>query len=209
MYNQYYTAADCSVYLSKNNNNILIDRMNGIMIVESLSSAPIYGLGSSLFGFTSRGNYVVNGFIDLNFTHSAYLTKAIASLEDKIDIKGIANTSAKILKDPTSLISMSVAEIQQLKENKELDKSIKYSIGSNNFNRASASENGLAYLKSGFNIQLLFNNSSELRQDNMSSVIEVVNCRIIGSEISSSVNDESQLVRRYRFIGQSINEQSR
>jgi hypothetical protein len=67
MYNQYYSAADCNVYISKGDNTIALDKMAGIMISEELSSYPIYGLGNSYFGFTTRGNYVVNGLLDINF----------------------------------------------------------------------------------------------------------------------------------------------
>ena len=209
MYNQYYTASDCNVYLSKNNNNILVDKMNGIMISEELNSYPVYGLGSSLFGFTTRGNYIVNGLLDINFTHSAYLTNAINSLEKKIELGNISNISANALQNQNTLISMSVADIEQLKQNIKDNPLVIPGIGLDSFNKSSASANGISYLKSGFNIQIHFNNSNELKEDGMSSIIEVVNCRIISSDISSSVNDESQLIRRYRFIGQVINEQSR
>lgn len=210
MYNQYYTASDCAVYLSKNNNNVLIDRMNGIMISEELNSYPVYGLGSSIFGFTTRGNYIVNGLLDLNFTHSAYLTNAINSLEKKIDIGTTTEASIKLLNNQNALLSMSVADIEKLKKDAETSVFAKLSIDRNaNSPKASASADGIPYLKSGFNIQLHFNNSSELRDDKSGSLIEILNCRIISSDITSSVNDESQLVRRYRFIGQKINERSK
>lgn len=204
MYNQYYTSADCNVFLSKNDNLILLDKMNGIMISEELSSYPIYGLGSSYFGFTTRGNYIVNGLIDINFIHSAYITNAINSLENSPIVEKRKEQARAAVQDENLIRKMSV---QQLIEKKK-EAQFEYSIQKNSLQSSKASAEGIAYLKSGFDIKIIFNNSNSLRADGTASEIEIKNCRIVSSDITSSVNDESQLVRRYKFIGQAINERS-
>lgn len=204
MYNQYYTSADCNVFLTKNDNMILLDKMNGIMISEELNSYPIYGLGSSYFGFTTRGNYIVNGLIDINFIHAAYLTNAINSLENSPIAEKSKEKARAALQDVSQMQKRSIDELMLLKKLANFE----YSIQKNSLQSSKASAEGIAYLKSGFNIKLILNNSNALRADGTASEIEITNCRIISSDITSSVNDESQLVRRYRFIGQAINERS-
>ena len=204
MYNQYYTSADCNVFLAKNDNLILLDKTNGIMISEELSSYPIYGLGSSYFGFTTRGNYIVNGLIDINFIHAAYLTNAINSLESSPIAEKKQEQARSTIQDLSKVEKMSVDKLRLLKTLANFE----YSIQKNSLQSSKASAEGIAYLKSGFDIKLRFNNSNSLRADGTASEVEIKNCRIISSDITSSVNDESQLVRRYRFIGQAINERS-
>jgi hypothetical protein len=197
MYNQYYSAADCTVYVSKNSGEqILLDKLAGIMISEELSSYPIYGLGNSYFGFTTRGNYVVNGLLDINFIHASYLTNAIKSLDiNKVQIAQAAKAEKK-LGSKKDYFSMTADEIKGLKTQL------------NSFDKPIGTSEGIAYLKSGFDITIVFDNSSNLRDDVLSSFIVIKNCRIIASDITASVAEDQQIIRRYRFIGQIIYEQS-
>lgn len=197
MYNQYYSAADCNVYISKGDNTIALDKMAGIMISEELSSYPIYGLGNSYFGFTTRGNYVVNGLLDINFIHASYLTNAIKSLEIDKAKDSKAEKATKKLGSKTDYFSMTVEEIKSLKTQL------------NSFEKANAESIGIAYLKSGFNITLIFDNSSNLRDDKLASTITISNCRIIASDLTAAVGEDQQVIRRYRFIGQVTNERSK
>lgn len=197
MYNQYYSAADCTVYIAKGENLIMLDKLAGVMVSEELSSYPIYGLGNSYFGFTTRGNYVVNGLLDINFIHSSYLTNAIKSLSvDKIQIAK-AEKAEKKLESKKDYFSMTADEIKGLKTQL------------NSFNKSTAESDGIAYLKSGFDIKIVFDNSSNLRDDVLASSILISNCRIIASDITASVAEDQQIIRRYRFIGQTTNEQSK
>ncbi len=205
MYNQYYSSADVTLYLSKNDNMILIDKLNGVMLSEELSSMPVYGLGDSYFGFTTRGNYIINGLIDINFIHASYLVNAIKSLNSTPSAS--KDNAVKQLSDINSVSILSVEELNALKILAKSEK-LQFSTQNNSFGQSSVSSDGIAYLKSGFDIIISFNSSTNLRQDSLASEIRIENCRIISSDITTSVNDDSQIVRRYRFIGQKIHEQS-
>ena len=58
--------------------------MNGY-ISEELNSYPVYGLGNSIFGFTTHWKLYSKWIIDLNFTHSAF-NKCNKLIGKKIDI---------------------------------------------------------------------------------------------------------------------------
>ncbi len=203
LYNQYYSSADCTLSLfNKNGSEIQIDKLNGVMFSEELTSYPIYGLGNSKFGFVTQGNYLVTGFMDINFIHAAYMTNAInainqAATEPKNTVVMNNISDAALSVDGAErIIDFSIEDLKTFKIQR--DEKAKF-----------LNKNGIVGQKLPFSIKIRLDNSSNLRDDNLASVFTIEDVKIIGSEMATSVNDESQIVRRYKFIARDLYEQSR
>ncbi len=198
LYNQYYSSADCYVYLESNNGRIFLDRINGVMVQEELTSYPIYGIGANTFGFVTQGNYLATGFIDINFSHSTYLTYTIQQLMENKDLAAALNSQTGNIDNVTEedLSKMSIEDMLNLKLVR--DYGSKY-----------AETDGILSLPSGWDIIIDIDNSNQMKVDGFASTIKISNCKITKSSVGTSVNDDSQIVRRYSFIAKEISEQSR
>lgn len=203
LYNQYYSSADCTLSLSnKNGSEIQIDKLNGVMFSEELTSYPIYGLGNSKFGFVTQGNYLVTGFIDINFIHATYMTNAIKAInqaatepKNAVVMNDISDAASSV-DGAERIIDFSIEDLKTFKIQR--DEKAKF-----------LNKNGIVGQKLPFSIKIRLDNSSNLRDDNLASVFIIEDVKIIGSEMATSVNDESQIVRRYKFIARDLYEQSR
>lgn len=198
LYNQYYSSADCYVYLESINGRIFLDRINGVMVQEELTSYPIYGIGTNTFGFVTQGNYLATGFIDINFSHSTYLTYTIQQLMENKDLEAALNSRTGNIDNATEedLSKMSIEDMLNLKLVRD-------------YNSKYAETDGILSLPSGWDIIIDIDNSNQMKVDGFASTIKISNCKITKSSVGTSVNDDSQIVRRYSFIAKEISEQSK
>ena len=197
LYNQYYSSADCYVYLIRGGQQIYLDKLNGIMIEEESTSYPVYGLGDSKFGFITQGNYIVSGYIDLNMCHTSYMTFAIQEVMKNSAIEELIKPERNIENvSEGELHYMSLEEIKDLKLVRDYQANV-------------VETSGMVTLPYGFNILVEFDNSNNIKNDGFASSIQIQDCKLIKSSIGTSVNDDSQVVRRYTFLGKEITEQTK
>jgi hypothetical protein len=200
LYNQYYSSADCivSMLAKRTGNEIILDKLNGILLAEESTAYPIYGLGDSKLGFITQGNYLVNGFIDINFIHATYLSNVISKLNQAPNKASKDQKVLDTLDSIEDLANLSIEDLVGLK----LARDQQVTVGK---------KNGIMEqrLEVPFNIKVVMDNSSVLRKDNLASEFIIEDVRILSSELATSVTDESQVVRRYKFIARDLYEQSR
>lgn len=187
-YTQYYTASDCTVFLEHPSNGrvIQLDKMSGIGFTESLSSTPYYGVGNSKFGFLSRGNLIVEGVLQLNFTNQRYLFNAIQYI--------FGSSSVEV--NPDVMTSKSFAALS--------NDSIK-SVKSKRLQETLASK-GIHQYSSGFNVKIVFNNGFLYHTD-QNKTIRIKGVKIVASDLMASTdNDDAQILKVYRFLAREINQ---
>ena len=140
--------------------------------------------------------------MDINFIHAAYMTNAInainqAAAEPKnaVVMNNISDAASSV-DGAERIIDFSIEDLKTFKIQR--DEKAKF-----------LNKNGIVGQKLPFSIKIRLDNSSNLRDDNLASVFTIEDVKIIGSEMATSVNDESQIVRRYKFIARDLYEQSR
>ena len=189
-FTQYYTASDAIVLVESSNAEdssipVLLDKLTGIAFSENIVSRQIYGIGSTLFGFSPSGVTQVSGQMTIPITDVNYLLKAILS----------ATTSHK--EDTREL---SYKEFQSLSMEQVTD------IQNNIDNRAvnAALVSNLHDLPFYFNIRIVLNNGTPYHKDSKNNGILLKEVRIMSSSTGITVENPNAIVDSYSFIARKI-----
>ncbi|RLA65742.1 MAG: hypothetical protein DRQ78_05000 [Epsilonproteobacteria bacterium] len=207
-YSNFYTSADTFLYIEptyevRNDGvPIWLDKLETIAFNETVSAAPIYGIGQPEFGFTNLGNIIVSGEISLRFIHEDYLLSAIQSalllpnkhdntqVADDLDIDNYLGVDLP----PSAVnrqrfISSDTRHVRQEKRASEYANSI--------------SESRLLNLPYYFNFRLVFNNENQYHKDTNKTLV-IKDVRILSSQIVSSVAATGSVNVKYNFLAKMV-----
>jgi len=181
MAKQYYTSSDSFVFVEGPNDIIssspvLIDDLESIAYSESLMTQPTYGLGGPLFGFTSLGNLIVSGELNLRFIDSSYLYNAVKS--------SILSGQSRDSTSPTTVNSIRKA------------KSLRNFI-------AQLDASDIFTIPSYFNIRIIMNNESLYNTDYSRNIL-IKDVRVIGTDFVTGVPLNGPINIKYKFLARSI-----
>lgn len=179
MYNQYYTASDVTLMIRNplTDRSVTLDKAVAIAYTHSISSIPIYALGSKEPVFFSTGNSIVQGQLDTAFSHSKYLTAIINYL--------VSSTAGKQFVMPTDkkgLDNLSEDDLKNILTKSTVGYSSKSLINVNQL----------------FDIIVTFNN------DDVTSNIIIKGVKFGSYSQAISSSDESALIDRHTFQAKTI-----
>jgi len=163
---------------------VKLDKLSGIGWGEQLSSAPVYGIGSSFHGFVTKGNLSVNGVISINFTDDTYLTKIIDEVTQ----------SASTLYESEDII---------FEKWKNLEHRAAANVGTELYlKRTLDNKTGIERMLSGFSIRVVFDNGN-LYHGDKSKVYLLRDIKIVSHENGATSGTDGAVNQTYRFIARS------
>ena len=191
IYDMYFTGSDVTIDFVYGNSQVTIDKAVGIGFKHSISTMPVYGLGSSIPAFFSRGNSLVSGQLDLAFKTNKYISTGLNYLfgiddSNKRDSR-LSELKAKFSKSPKS---MSTKEIEE------------YSSLNAEYAYLNTTESILSIPKL-FDIHINISNANALRDDELKTII-IKGVRFNEQSFTAHSADEGILVDRYSFIAKTI-----
>lgn len=176
-YTNFYSGSDVAIYLSKQR-VIQLDKARGIAYREHFNAGPMFTIGNEIYGFSNRGNLVVNGVFSVNFTDPSYIKKAIDFIhlnsENKITLQN---------------------DFSKLSTDQLLDLKAELSNKPNSGNSINA-------LRSGFDIMINFNNG-DLVTKSENKIITIQDVRIISAEMEVTASGEAIGIE-YGFLARKI-----
>lgn len=183
MYAHYFTAADVTVDLRNplTDKRINLDKVASIAYTHSISTIPLYLLGSSSPGFFSTGNSLVQGQLDISFTHTGYMSTAINYL---LDTKTSTKKSAK------NAAQMSDDELEELKA---------FNLAESNM----LQNRSLIAVPVLLQIIITFNNTNSNMQGSLSTIL-LDGVKFTAQSQGVSANDDTALVDRFNFYARTI-----
>lgn len=188
MYDFYFTASDCNVYLINPliDRKIQIDKAIGIGWSQTISSSPIYTLGNSEPSFFSRGNSLVQGSIELAFKSTEYMGTAFKYLtgRDALEAK-----KKELMNDKQEFTSTEAAYLYTTLEA---------------MTTIDSTEISLSNIDAPLNIEVVFDNSNELSDSSTSSNIIIKGVKFISSGTAIHSGNEQALTYRYAFMAKNV-----
>lgn len=178
-YSRYYTSSDVTVYIEGPRNIVMLDTLHTVGWKDNTTAGPIYGVGNSYFGFSNVGNVLVNGVLEINFTHDEYLKTIL----DYVNGNNPKYGNVDLRKDFNNMSTQQLLEYkaEKLRENK-----------SNN-----VSTGILTYPQ--FNIRVVFNNGS-LYHGDQNKEFYIRGCKIVSSTMHTGASSPGQVVQTFSFI---------
>lgn len=185
-YTTYYTSADTNVFVEAPLGNvepIMIDTLSSVAWNESMTSGQVYGLGEQRHGFVNSGNVMINGIIELNFTDELYMKCLLNEVVgDSYKFQNMSASQAFTSND-SRLINSFVREKKKI--------------------RSTPLSSGIQTYPSGFNINVVFNNGNHYHRD-VDKKILLSECKIVGTQMTSSVQVPGQLIQQFKFISREV-----
>lgn len=229
-YEKYYSSSDCTVFIESPyglSEPVLLDKLKTVAYSESLSSQPVYGIGESRYGFLSQGNLIVNGILELNWTHPNYLFIALRYI-------ATGGSSALIGKD---ISEASISEVLNLTNTQFQEASntglifppkdlgfTDFSGKGGSFSGGGASgswdesrsassipaqatkskfDTSIKDYPSNFNLRIILNNSY-LHHEDEDKIILIKGIKIVGTQLPISSSSDDPLGDTYTFIAREI-----
>ena len=192
-YVQYYSSADVSVFLEGSNPSdsgggiIKLDTLRTVTFKEQYTSAPIFGLAKDLHGFINRGNLVVSGLIELNFTDHSYMKDAIDYVKGR-GTRYSTETIKKLMNNHLEPMGNILAA--------------KSAMGRQQAETASG-QVGIDSFQRGFNIRVVFNNSNAIYGD-ISKEFLISEATVVGSDLVTSSAQSGPVSVTYQFLAKQI-----
>lgn len=201
-YTQFYTSADVSVFMEdsagtgsqQDEPQVMIDTALSVGWSETLSSFGVYGIGEQRFGFLSKGNLMVQGALEISFTHDEYIKTII----DSVKSGPMADLASE--EDLVNLLEdSSFADMQtgQYRLKKRLFDKLNTSLS------ATAPGTGIQDLQSGWDLRVVFNNSNHHHLDENKQFL-IKDCTIVGSTIQVATGSSGQISQIYSFVAREV-----
>ena len=190
MYDQYYTGSDVNIYLyyPLTDRRVHIDKALGLGYNHSMSSSPVYVLGSVDPAFFTRGNSLLQGNMDLAFKSVKYLKTGISYLLNK---SGLNSEKEEL-----------IAKVSNQKATKEEVKRLGYLQPQVITDMTSISISQIFHL---FEIIIEFNNTNSNTDGETSSVV-LEGVKFTSESMNIYSTEESALVDRYTFLAKNVRE---
>lgn len=190
MYDQYYTGSDVNIYLyyPLTDRRVHIDKALGLGYNHSMSSSPVYVLGSVDPAFFTRGNSLLQGNMDLAFKSVKYLKTGISYLLNK---SGLNSEKEEL-----------IAKVSNQKATKEEVKRLGSLQTQVITDMTSISISQIFHL---FEIIIEFNNTNSNTDGETSSVV-LEGVKFTSESMNIYSTEESALVDRYTFLAKNIRE---
>lgn len=190
MYDQYYTGSDVNIYLyyPLTDRRVHIDKALGLGYNHSMSSSPVYVLGSVDPAFFTRGNSLLQGNMDLAFKSVKYLKTGISYLLNK---SGLNSEKEEL-----------IAKVSNQKATKEEVKRLGSLQTQVITDMTSISISQIFHL---FEIIIEFNNTNSNTDGETSSVV-LEGVKFTSESMNIYSTEESALVDRYTFLAKNVRE---
>lgn len=188
LYDHYYTASDVNVtlYYPITDKRIMLDKAVGIGYSHSMSSMPIYKLGSVDPVFFSRGNSLIQGSLDIVYKSNEYMKTAISYL---LDYEGSKDREAQLID-------------KVMKKTASKEESYELSLLQNNV-VTDMTVASISNILSIFDIYIDFNNTNATT-DGEKSRIHIYGVKFVNQSMNINSTDEGSLMDRYSFIAKNI-----
>jgi len=207
-YTNFYTSADTFLYIEppsgpgRGDRPIWLDKLETIAFNETVSAAPIYGIGQPEFGFTNLGNVIVSGELSIRFIDEDYLLNAIKStlaMTGRYD-----NTRIDSSMDIDELVGIHESGVNDQREGFFGSDAyhVRYERSNAEYIR-SISESRLLNLPYYFNFRLVFNNENQYHIGTNKTLV-IKDVRILSSQIVSSVAATGPVNVKYNFLARMV-----
>jgi len=205
-YTNFYTSADTFLYVEPSSGSkvgdkpIWIDKLETVAFNETVSAAPVYGIGQPIFGFTNLGNIIVSGELSLRFVHEDYFLAAIKKslalsnvhdntlITNEIDIDELVGTYDHGV-NRQHFINTDAYHLRREKIDSEYANAL--------------SESRLLSLPYYFNFRLVFNNENQYHKDTNKTLV-IKDVRILSSQVVSSVAATGPVNVKYNFLARMV-----
>lgn len=185
IYDHYFTGSDVNIFLHfpPTGKTVNIDKAIAIAYTHSISSVPIYTLGSLEPLYFTRGNSVVQGQLDLAFKSTEYIKTAINYL-----VSTSVAPKSKSKKKPSE---MTTEELREEQRAVSTDSDLVMDTKS------------LIEQPSLFNLIIMYNNSNSNMEGSQDS-ITIAGIKFTGQSQAVNSQDDTSLVDRYTFLAKNI-----
>ena len=191
LYDHYYTSADVKVFfVGPNDKKVNVDLILGIGYDLTVSSVPVYTIGSRYPSFFTRGNSLGQGSLVFPFKNDKYLRVMLKYIFDELDVK-----EPYKIQDTSDLESLTDEEFTKLSQKysedltKKLSKDEAIDIGA---------------VGTLFDIEITFNNTNAFTADDSTKIIRLVGCKITSDGLETSSTRDATIQHGYKFLFKTI-----
>ena len=179
-YSKYYSSADVTAYIQNPVTGIyvMVDTLSSIGWNDRIDSGPIYGIGNSISGFFNVGNVLVNGVLELNFTHPEYMFTMLDY------ISGSSEQFPEVNVDNFS--NMTTEELYESKRNRTRQE-------------IKRSKVGVQVYPEGWDIKVVYNNGNLYHGDQNKEQL-IRGCKIVNIQQGVSASQPGQVTQQFIFI---------
>lgn len=199
LYDHYYTSADCKVYIKAPGDStkyVMSDLITGIGYTYTVSSVPIYTIGSRFPAFFTTGNSIGNGSIIFPFKSAEYLRRMLKYVfnEYSPNVHTIGDDGKP--KDPSQMSDEQFINASQSADNEDsLNPFPVTDIGS---------------IVSVFDIHIRLNNKNAYYEGKDHSnqttthVIILKNCKLISENLEITSTRDGTIQHGFQFVFQNV-----
>lgn len=187
IYDHYYSSSDAIIYLRNplTDMTVHLDKIVGISYSHSISSVPIYSLGNIEPIFFTRGNSLVQGYLDFAFKSDKYLKTALNYCLKEAS----GNEREKLLKKAADRKATLTQEEALLLRSYKSSSSL-------NLETSSLSE-----IKTLFDLEIELNNENSTMPGEGKQSIKLTGIKFTSESMIVHSSESNALVHRYSFIG--------